>query len=158
MSQKKSFLNKNKLYKMNLLKSNMGMKTEIDSLREEINAMKRSNAGTKDDLLFEIQSRMDRWEYEQKKLVIESKDKLIENLNNENKYLKKVISEKNELNNVLYEKIFNLNDDIENKNNEIMKKNEILIGNETIINDMSEKISNLKNENDSLINAIEKRF
>lgn len=73
-------------------------KNEINSLKEEINSLKEINEKTKDYLLLELQSKLEQHDYEQSKLLFESKEKLIEQISEENENLKKNVSDKEEIN------------------------------------------------------------
>lgn len=88
MNHNESNLNETN-YTLNLSKLNKDTKNEISSLKEEINSIKEINEKTKDHLLLKLQSKLDEYKYEQNNLLLESKEKLIEQISEENEYLKK---------------------------------------------------------------------
>lgn len=135
-------------------------KNEINSLKEEINSIKEINEKTKDYLLLELQSKLEQYDYEQSKLLFESKEKLIEQISEENEYLKRNVSDKEEINRTLSEKyddankiiadnknkINELNKKISEQNDEISANKENLALKNKAIDELHSEIDNLNNE------------
>jgi len=135
-------------------------KNEINSLKEEINSIKEINEKTKDYLLLELQSKLEQYDYEQSKLLFESKEKLIEQISEENEYLKRNVSDKEEINQTLSEKyddankiiadnknkINELNKKISEQNDEISANKENLALKNKAIDELHSEIDNLNNE------------
>ena len=143
MKKKSDSFNSN--YTLNLLKLDADRKTEIEALKEEINSIKKINARDKDYLLLELQSKLDQFEYEQGNLLLESRQELIEKLNDENEHLKKQISDKEELNRHLSEIIADNERKINELENEITAtKDEVFTPSGTTINTIFENIFLLK--------------
>ena len=158
MKKKSDSFNSN--YTLNLLKLDADRKTEIEALKEEINSIKKINARDKDYLLLELQSKLDQFEYEQGNLLLESRQELIEKLNDENEHLKKQISDKEELNRHLSEiiadnerKINELENEITATKDELAIKDKAILENENELSKLSSNITEL-NQSKNKINKL----
>lgn len=135
-------------YTFTPLKLDKNAKMEIDYLKEEINSIKEINTKTKDYLLLEFRSKLDQYEYEQNNLLLETKEKLISKLNEENEYLKEQISDKEYINRLISEKKIKELEDESRK--ELTKKDNTIEESEIRISELTTNILELKHEKNRL--------